>query len=161
MEDIILQTGSNLGDRKANLAKASYLLQAEVGPLVKASQIYLTEAWGVKEQPDFYNQVLLLHTELSPEALLEKILDIEIRMGRIRQRKWGERTIDIDIIFYGTQIIHEEGLTIPHPWLQERNFVLAPLAEIAADWLHPILQKDVATLLRESPDESTAKPLKE
>ncbi len=159
MEEIILQTGSNLGDRKGNLAKACYLLEAEVGSLVKASKLYLTEAWGVKKQPAFYNQILWMRTALSPQELLAKILELEIRMGRIRRRKWGERTIDIDIIFYGDQVIQQEGLTIPHPWLQERNFVLMPLAEIAPHWVHPILRKDVATLLQETPDQSLAKPL--
>lgn len=114
--------------------------------------VYETQAWGMTDQPDFLNQVLEVATTLSPEELLEQIKQIEQQMGRERRVKWGERLIDIDILFYEQAVIYTEKLKIPHPFLHERNFVLIPLQEIAPDFQHPVLQHSISQLLKSSKD---------
>ncbi|MCB0597173.1 MAG: 2-amino-4-hydroxy-6-hydroxymethyldihydropteridine diphosphokinase [Lewinellaceae bacterium] len=149
---IYLHTGTNLGDREANLKRANERIMEEIGPIEKASRVYRTKAWGITDQPDFLNQALLVSTHLSPFELLEKIQDIERRMGRAREIKWGERIIDIDILFYNDEIIDTENLTIPHPYLHYRNFVLLPLMDIAPGLLHPGFGLTVAELYANSED---------
>ena len=149
---IYLHTGTNLGNREANLKRANEWIVQEIGPIEKASSVYRTKAWGVTDQPDFLNQALLVSTRLSPFELLEKIQDIERRMGRVREIKWGERIIDIDILFYNDEIIDTENLTIPHPYLHYRNFVLLPLMDIAPGLLHPGFGLTVAELYANSED---------
>lgn len=131
--------GSNLGNCLNNLKQALDLIQTHIGKIIKASSIYKTAAWGNTEQGDFYNQVLLLETTCTPQELLTKLLAIEKSMGRERKHKWEPRIIDLDILYYGNQIIKEDNLSIPHPWLHKRRFTLAPLAEISPDFLHPVL----------------------
>jgi 2-amino-4-hydroxy-6-hydroxymethyldihydropteridine diphosphokinase len=152
MSNIFLQTGTNLGNRLENLAKANRWIEKQVGKIICLSSIYETEAWGITQQPLFLNQVLIVETELPAQEVLETILKIETRLGRIRKERWAERWIDIDILFYGEEVICTEGLEIPHPRIQERNFVLQPLAEIAADFIHPIFKKSIKELLRASED---------
>lgn len=159
MTEVILHTGSNLGNRKANLSKAVYLIHELIGPVQKQSKVYVTEPWGIKEQSDFYNQALSVETELGPKATLSTIHLIEKLLGRIRGIKWQSRLIDIDMIFYGDKIISEEGLTIPHKHLHERNFVLVPLNEIIADFTHPVLNKSISTLLDECDDDGMVQKL--
>ena len=149
---IYLHTGTNLGDREANLKRANERIMEEIGPIEKASRVYRTKAWGITDQPDFLNQALLVSTHLSPFELLEKIQEIERRMGRVREIKWGERIIDIDILFYNDEIIDTENLTIPHPYLHYRNFVLLPLMDIAPGLLHPGFGLTVAELYANSED---------
>ena len=149
---IYLHTGTNLGDREANLKRANERIMEEIGPIEKASRVYRTKAWGITDQPDFLNQALLVSTHLSPFELLEKIQDIERRMGRAREIKWGERIIDIDILFYNDEIIDTENLPIPHPYLHYRNFVLLPLMDIAPGLLHPGFGLTVAELYANSED---------
>ena len=156
-----LSIGSNLGDRFENLRQAQSYIASEIGHIARASSVYVTQAWGVRDQPDFLNQALEVKTELTPEKMLEKIQRIEKQMGRIKTEKWSKRLIDIDILFYNQDIIQTENLTIPHPFLHERNFVLAPLAEIAPDFLHPIFQISILELYQNSKDNLEAKILTE
>lgn len=152
MERVYLATGSNMGDKAANLATALELIELYVGDLVQVSAVYRTAAWGKEDQPEFLNQAMSIDTKLEPETLLLAVMEIEQKMGRQRRIRWGERLIDIDILFYGQLISHSQRLTIPHPFIQERNFVLQPLLEIAPDLIHPVFQKSIRELAAACPD---------
>jgi len=152
MNTAYLSLGSNEGNRKQWLAKACALLADSCGTLAQSSAIYETAAWGLTDQPAFLNMAVCLQTTLDPAALLVGILSIELSMGRERTIKWGPRIIDIDILFYNDLIINTAALTIPHPFLHQRRFVLTPLAEIAPHYIHPVLNKPVMTLLAECAD---------
>lgn len=152
MHQAYLLLGSNQGNRINFLKKATQLLKSKAGKLIKKSLIYETAAWGKEDLPSHLNQVLFIQTTLSAVGLLKVIHKIENKLGRQRQEKWGCRTIDIDIIYYDNTIIQTENLTIPHPLLQERRFVLAPLQNIAANYLHPIFRKSTQELLNDTPD---------
>ena len=152
MERVYLATGSNLGDKAANLQAALDLIEIYIGDLVAVSGLYRTEAWGIEDQPEFYNQAMAVDTNLESETLLVAVMEIERQMGRERRIRWGERLIDIDILFYGALVAQSQRLTIPHPFIQERNFVLQPLLEIAPDLVHPVLQKTIRELAAASPD---------
>jgi 2-amino-4-hydroxy-6-hydroxymethyldihydropteridine diphosphokinase len=149
---IFLLLGSNQGRPVENLALASEKIEKDAGKVMCRSSVYKSAAWGIEDQPDFYNQVLEIDSPYSPEALLEKLLDIEKGMGRIRLRKWGPRLIDIDLLFYGQQVRTTAALQLPHPGIPERRFTLLPLAEIAAEFVHPVSGKTIATLLGECKD---------
>ena len=144
--------GGNMGDRMANLINANKHIEQEIGNIKLKSSIYETAAWGQTNQPDFLNQALLVHTRLEAAELMSKLLSIENLMGRIRTIKLGPRTIDLDIIYFNNDVISTSLITIPHPKLAERKFVLAPLFEIAPDYLHPILNKTNASMLKECGD---------
>lgn len=148
-----LITGTNIGNRSQNLKQALICIIDECGALIKASGIYETAAWGNQDQQAFYNQVIVIETNLSPQQLISSLLNIEKKLGRIRNEKYGPRIIDIDILFIDNLIIHEPHLTIPHPHLQNRRFVLTPLAEVAGNFIHPSLHKNISTLLAECNDE--------
>lgn len=151
MTDVYLLLGSNEGDREQWLQQAVEQLGA-VGNISTQSAIYQTAAWGIEDQPAFLNMALCLQTELHPLELLQKIHHIEQNLGRQRTLKWGQRTLDIDILFYGDAVIDLPELKVPHPYLQERRFALVPLNEIAPDFLHPGLNKTISQLLDECPD---------
>ncbi len=133
--------GSNLGDRRFNLDEAIRLMGSTPGVLVTAVSNFLENpaVGGPSDSPSFLNAVAELNTSLAPRPLLERLLAIELEMGRQRGEKWGPRIIDLDLIFYGDQVIRENGLTVPHPLMQERQFVTTPLAEIAPSFRHPVL----------------------
>ena len=141
MSKAYLMIGGNLGDRKENLQQAIILIRKSCGPLIKISSLYETAAWGLVDQPSFLNQALEISTSLSAIELLSSILSIEKDMGRTRTEKLGPRLIDIDILFFNDEVHDLPHLKIPHPELQNRRFVLTPLAEIAAQLQHPVLKK--------------------
>jgi len=152
MIDVFLLLGSNLGNRQGFLQMAIRHIETDIAPVMKKSSVYETQSWGKTDAPDYLNQVIQLKTELSPQIILQKILNIEIDLGRKREEKWGSRTIDIDILFYGNDIIAESSLNIPHPELHKRRFTLAPLDEIAPDFIHPVFNKSIFQLKSELKD---------
>jgi len=152
-EKIYLHTGSNLGRKEQYLKQARQLINKNIGPITAQSELFETEAWGLTDQPNFVNQALEAITNLSPVELMDQILSIELKMGRVRDQKWTPRLIDIDIIFFGDQIIKTEKLIIPHPFMHERNFVLIPLLEIAEDIIHPLFKLSVKQLYECSKDQ--------
>lgn len=150
-----LSIGSNLGNKLNNLQEAVFAIQKKAGFITGLSSVYQTPAWGF-EGDDFLNACLSIQTFLTPQQLLEAILDVETMLGRKRDIGEGyqPRTIDIDILYYELEVIHTENLVIPHPNLQNRRFVLRPLADIAPQFYHPIINKDTRNLLQECPDKS-------
>jgi 2-amino-4-hydroxy-6-hydroxymethyldihydropteridine diphosphokinase len=152
MNNAYLLIGGNMGDRKSHLSDARKNIEEVCGRIVAQSGIYETAAWGLENQSAFLNQVLLVQTGLTAQDLLQKILSIEEALGRKRDVKYGPRIIDIDILFFNDEVIKTEGLTVPHPEMQARRFVLQPLAEIAATKIHPLFHKSVAQLLNDCPD---------
>ena len=154
-----LLLGGNLGDRRLNLEKAKSEIINRIGEVLEFSSLYETEAWGVHDQPDFLNQVLLVNTNLSPEELLFSCLEIEKKLGRVRKVHWGERLIDIDILFIEDKIINTQRLTVPHPEVQNRRFTLQPLCELASDFIHPVLNANIEKLLMDCVDTLEARRL--
>ncbi|HTM93959.1 MAG TPA: 2-amino-4-hydroxy-6-hydroxymethyldihydropteridine diphosphokinase [Flavisolibacter sp.] len=152
MNEVYLLTGGNIGNRLAYLSKAKEEIEKRCGSILKESSVYETAAWGKEDQGAFLNQVLKIGTSLHPEEVLKTILEIEERLGRKRQLKYGPRIIDIDILFFNDDIINQHDLKIPHPQMQNRRFVLVPLNEIAPNKVHPSLHKTIAQLLAECPD---------
>lgn len=149
-----LGLGSNLGDRKTYLEEASALITEQAGKILLSSSVYETAAWGSGDQPDYLNQVIQIQTELFPLTLLKSILSIEKALGRERKQKWGNRTIDIDLLFYQDYYFQTPQLILPHPWLHERKFVLTPLAEIAPGLIHPAGNKTISELLHICSDQN-------
>ncbi len=155
---VILSLGSNQGDRLENITRAIEAIHTQAATVVRVSRLYESASWGF-EAPPFYNCALMLHTLSSAEVLLEKLLDIEKSLGRIRSEGQGyqSRVIDIDMIAYDEEIIDSEKLKVPHPAMAERMFVLLPMRDLNLDWRHPILQKYLPEILKASEDKSQCK----
>jgi len=150
---IFILLGSNLGDRQKNLDQARQEISRSVGDIITTSATYKTAAWGNKQQPDFFNQVIEIRSSHDPNKLISDTQLIEEKMGRIRKEKWGPRIIDIDILFYGDIVISNEKITIPHPEIPNRRFTLLPLSEVAPDFIHPVLKRSVFQLLKACADD--------
>ena len=159
MTDAYLLTGSNIGRRREMLRKAEELIEERIGQVLKKSALYETAPWGNTAQDYFLNQVLVCQTSLSASEVLENILEIEKSLGRVRTKKWGPRTIDIDILYFGDAVIDQAFLKVPHPELHRRRFTLAPLVDIAPEFVHPILKKTQEALLQDCPDASEVTPV--
>ena len=138
--------GSNIGDRAANLDKAIHLISQST-PVRVTSSLYQTQPEGYKDQPDFLNSVACVDTDCAAGELLKKLNGIEVQMGRERPFAGAPRVIDLDLLFYDGAIINEPGLEVPHPRLHLRAFVLAPMVEVAPDFIHPVLHKSMRELL--------------
>ena len=154
MNNAYLLIGGNLGDRLANLNNAIQKIELHCGKIISSSTIYETAAWGFTEQPPFFNQALQVETALSATELMQQLLIIELSLGRERLLPLGPRTIDLDIIYFNNEIIQNDIVSIPHPRMEQRNFVLIPLNEIAPTYLHPVLNIPTSTLLKQCRDES-------
>lgn len=152
MNKVYILLGANLGAPFEQLGKAREAIETNVGKIVAASKIYESEAWGVEDQPVFLNQVLCVETACSPIETLDSIQAIETDLGRVRLSKWGARVIDIDILYFNDEVIADERLSVPHPYIQERRFTLVPLAEIAPLFDHPKLGLNSETLLARCAD---------
>jgi len=151
--------GGNIGDRETALKLALSKIEGQIGEITSQSSIYETEAWGVENQQAYLNQCIEVKTTLSASSLIESLLLIEKELGRMRtiSDTYEPRTIDIDILFYNHDIINEPKLIVPHPRLHLRKFVLIPLNEIASNYLHPLLNKTIFSLLSECDDSSDVK----
>ena len=147
MNTVYLLLGSNMGDSEHTLTVAINMIEKNIGKLTKSSSIYRTAAWGNEDQPDFLNQIIIVSSSLSSLNILKEIFVIEKEMGRVRTTKNAARVIDIDMLFFNDEIIQTETLTVPHPQIQNRRFVLVPLAEISPDFQHPLLKKSSLELL--------------
>jgi 2-amino-4-hydroxy-6-hydroxymethyldihydropteridine diphosphokinase len=154
MEKVVLIVGGNLGNRLALIEEANFLLSQIFGNPQAFSSIYETEAWGGLSSISYFNQVLVYETNEKPQFILNSIMNIEQKMGRQRKVKWGDRNMDIDILYYGSKLINKEDLTIPHPFIQDRRFVLVPLNDVLPDFVHPILFKSHSELLDLCKDQS-------
>ncbi|MEN8226288.1 MAG: 2-amino-4-hydroxy-6-hydroxymethyldihydropteridine diphosphokinase [Bacteroidota bacterium] len=155
MSIVYLLSGSNLGNRREHLSNALKEIQHLAGKIIKVSQVFESPAWGFEHPNLFLNQAIMLETNLSPDALLTVLLAIENKHGRIRtQHGYEARHLDLDILFFDNLIVDKEDLSIPHPRLHMRRFVLLPMSGIAAELIHPLLKKSIAELLKECPDQS-------
>jgi 2-amino-4-hydroxy-6-hydroxymethyldihydropteridine diphosphokinase len=161
-DGIFLGLGGNLGDRFRCMQMAvEKLLAPRAMREVARSSLYETEPWGVADQPWYYNAVIRIATELSPEELLDAGQQVEEHINQGRKAHNSPRHMDIDVLFYHDTVCCSERLTIPHPRATERRFVLAPMAEIAPGFVHPVLRKDMRTLLTETGDTATVRRLPE
>ncbi len=152
MNKTYLLLGSNMGNSKAQLARAILQIENYIGIVKRRSNLYATAAWGNTRQPDFLNQVILVETKLPASQTMETILRIEKKMGRIRTVKNAPRNIDIDILFFNKEIIDLDQLSVPHPQIQNRRFVLVPLNQLSPNFSHPVLKKTVHQLLMNCSD---------
>lgn len=150
---VFLGLGSNAIDAADYLRKAIVDIE-KIAIVTGKSSLYRTAAWGLKDQPDFVNAAIEIRTGLSPDALLLNLQQIEEIHGRVRMTRWGPRTLDLDILFFGSQVIAKANLIIPHPLVAERRFVLQPVNEIAAEFKHPVAGKTIQEMLSACPDDS-------
>lgn len=157
MNKTYLLLGSNMGNSRQQLSKAKSFIKKEIGKILRQSDLYTTAAWGNTNQPDFLNQVITVETTLDALQTMQTILIIEKKMGRIRAEKNAPRIIDIDILFFNKEIIDQEGLSIPHPQIQNRRFVLVPLNQLSPNFKHPVFKKTVHQLFIHCPDKLNVK----
>jgi 2-amino-4-hydroxy-6-hydroxymethyldihydropteridine diphosphokinase len=150
--DVYILLGANLDNSIQNIEFATHSISTDIGDIKCKSALYKTEPWGMESQPWFYNQVLHILTKMPPTDLLQALQQIEKTLGKDKKEKWGAREIDIDILFYGNQVIKQEGLIIPHAYIAKRNFTLVPLNEIAPGFIHPVLNMTMHELLENSTD---------
>jgi 2-amino-4-hydroxy-6-hydroxymethyldihydropteridine diphosphokinase len=160
MNKAYLLTGGNTGDRREWLQKATSLIEATCGNITKQSSLFETAAWGKTDQPAFLNQALLLHTKMEAPELMHELLRIEEQLGRKRVEKYGARIIDIDILLFNDAVIDTSLVRVPHPELPNRRFALEPLCELAPNFIHPVLQKTIAQLLKDCTDRLPVKKLR-
>ncbi|WP_039052867.1 2-amino-4-hydroxy-6-hydroxymethyldihydropteridine diphosphokinase [Sphingobacterium sp. T2] len=153
MNVVYILLGANLGNPLQQIGSALRLLQERLGALVAVSSLYQSEAWGVEEQPIFYNQVVSFSTPLSAQECLAICQSIENELGRIRHERWGARVIDVDILYYNEEIIEKSDLVVPHPYIAQRRFTLIPLCEIAPDYVHPVFKVSNKDLLLSCEDQ--------
>lgn len=151
--EVVLSLGGNKGDREKLLFRAIEQLNDHF-QLLKVSKIYETAAWGGVAKGDFLNQIAVISTEMEPKEVLEIIQEIEKDLGRTREEPWGDRTMDIDILYFGSQVVDSEILKIPHPFISKRRFILVPLNELLPDKKHPVFKKTSSQLLEECEDSS-------
>ena len=157
MSQVHILLGGNIGEREKVFEKAISEISNQLGPIIKSSSYYETAAWGIEDQPAFLNQAIIIDSIHEPHFILNTLLDIEKLLGRIRFQKWGERVIDLDILFIDNQRIDTPELKVPHPFIQDRRFTLIPLVEISPNFLHPKTQKTLSELLAECPDKLEVK----
>lgn len=158
MELVYLEIGGNQGDRWLLLDKVKAMISSRMGAVLNESSVYETPPWGFESDMSFYNQALAVQTNLEPNILLSELQQIEKQLGRVRsENRYDSRTMDIDVLFYGNQIIQTDNFTVPHPRMHLRKFVLDPLVEIASDVVHPVLHKTIRELWNECPDDSVCK----
>lgn len=158
MPSVYIGFGSNIGDRLVHIQKAIHALSETEGiTLEKISSVYKTDPVGYEAQAQFLNGVVAIQTHLPPLSLLHTLKNIETAIGRQHRIRWGPREIDLDILIYGDMCLQTEKLVIPHPEMHLRRFVLAPLAEIAPDVVHPVFQETVQTLLEHLEDDKSVR----
>jgi 2-amino-4-hydroxy-6-hydroxymethyldihydropteridine diphosphokinase len=145
--------GANLKDRYTQIQRAKRLINVHIGSIIRESSLYNTAPWGELDQEDFLNQCILIHTSFAPDLLIKECQRIEKYLGKEKTSKYGPRSIDIDILLIDQMILNIEGLTVPHPKLHERNFVLIPLAEIAETVIHPVFHKTISQLKKACDDQ--------
>ena len=160
MSKLILGLGGNEGNVLDTFKKVEHLININVGEILQHSSTYQAAAWGNTNQPDFFNKVIEVETDLTVQDCLRRVLEIEQKMGRVRTaQKWTARTIDIDILFYNDVILKQEDLVVPHPYIQERKFVLIPLVEIVPSFIHPVFNESIIKLFDKCSDELDIKML--
>lgn len=161
MSKVFIGLGGNIGNVQETFVKVIAIVEEKIGSVINQSSLYKTAPWGFKDQNDFLNKVICVNTNLSPADVLKNLLTIELMMGRNRNadNKNAPRTIDLDILFYDDKIIADDNLVVPHPRLHLRNFVLGPLAEIAPNYIHPVILKKIKEIAAESSDTSVVKKI--
>lgn len=159
LHKVYILLGGNVGNRKSFLNKAIAQIKIQCGTVLKQSSIYETAAWGNTQQQAFLNQIIIIKTPLSPDELMQQLLQIENLLGRVRTERYAPRTIDLDILFYNGLIHLSKLVTVPHPAIAERRFVLVPLAEVSPRKQHPVYKKTVSSLLKDCTDGLSVKKI--